>query len=252
MSEQDYEQLTLFPGDSPASRSPLPGSAEARKMTVISGRKCFASYERLARCGCLAKMCLESSIWHSTRCYLTWKAKITKSSRLLFRLAVSMPHTSGSVLPLWPTPSTGAALCGGTGNLQQLRKLALEGRLTAEEVKNLSSGGGGNTNPALIEWLMGYEQMFTRLIPTPTATDWKGGAAHRFAGGVLPFSVKGAGGTHAPGADWPNEPGIPRICDGVPDRVDRIRALGNAVVPHQFYPFFRAIAEIEGEKQCGE
>lgn len=55
--------------------------------------------------------------------------------------------------------------------------------MTAEEVKNLSSGGGGNTNPALIEWLMGYEQMFTRLIPTPTATDWKGGAAHRFAGG---------------------------------------------------------------------
>ena len=67
--------------------------------------------------------------------------------------------------------------------MQQLRKLALEGHMTAEEVKNLSSGGGGNTNPALIEWMMGYEQMFTRLIPTPRASDCKGAAANRFAGG---------------------------------------------------------------------
>ena len=44
---------------------------------------------------------------------------------------------------------------------------------------------------------------------------------------------------------WPNESGIPRICDGVPDRVDRCKALGNAVVPQQFYIFFKLIADIE-------
>ena len=64
--------------------------------------------------------------------------------------------------------------------MQQLRKLALEGRLTAEEVKNLSSGSGGKTNPALVEWLMGYERAFTQIIPTPTARDWKGAPATRF------------------------------------------------------------------------
>ena len=185
MSAQDCEQLTLFPVASPANRSALPGSEAARTMTVISGRKCFASYGKSARCGLLVKMCLESSIWHSTRCYLTWKAKITKSNRLLFQLAVSMPRTSETVLPFWPTPSTGAALCGGTGNLQQLRKLALMGQMTAEEVRNLSSGGGGNTNPALIEWLMGYEQMFTKLIPTPCAAEYRGAAVNRFAGGGI-------------------------------------------------------------------
>lgn len=44
---------------------------------------------------------------------------------------------------------------------------------------------------------------------------------------------------------WATEPDVGRVAHGVPNRVDRIRCLGNAVVPQQFYPFFAAIAEIE-------
>ena len=44
---------------------------------------------------------------------------------------------------------------------------------------------------------------------------------------------------------WDIEPDIPRVAIGTRHRVDRIKALGNAVVPQQFYPFFRAIADIE-------
>lgn len=43
------------------------------------------------------------------------------------------------------------------------------------------------------------------------------------------------------------EYGIPRIATGIKDRVNRLKCLGNAVVPAQFYPVFRAIAEIEAE-----
>ena len=44
---------------------------------------------------------------------------------------------------------------------------------------------------------------------------------------------------------WDEEPDIPRIATGVEHRVDRLKCLGNAVVPQQFYPIFKAIAEIE-------
>ena len=54
---------------------------------------------------------------------------------------------------------------------------------------------------------------------------------------------------------WPAEPDVGRVAHGVPHRVDRLRCLGNAVVPQQFYPIFQAIAEIEqgkGEYQNGK
>lgn len=44
---------------------------------------------------------------------------------------------------------------------------------------------------------------------------------------------------------WDEEPGIPRIATGIEHRVDRLKCLGNAVVPQQFYPIFKAIAEVE-------
>lgn len=46
---------------------------------------------------------------------------------------------------------------------------------------------------------------------------------------------------------WLDEPvDVPRVTTGVPDCVNRLKCLGNAVVPQQFYPVFRAIAEIGG------
>ena len=44
---------------------------------------------------------------------------------------------------------------------------------------------------------------------------------------------------------WLDEPDIPRITAKKEHRVDRLRALGNAVYWRQFYPIFRGIMEIE-------
>ena len=48
---------------------------------------------------------------------------------------------------------------------------------------------------------------------------------------------------------WETEPDIPRVAAGVKDRVGRLKALGNAVVPQQFYPFFKAIDELMQESK---
>lgn len=44
---------------------------------------------------------------------------------------------------------------------------------------------------------------------------------------------------------WLTEPKIPRVASGVKNRVDKLKALGNAVYWPQFYPIFQAIYHIE-------
>lgn len=47
------------------------------------------------------------------------------------------------------------------------------------------------------------------------------------------------------GARWATEPRVGRVAHGIPNRVDRLKSLGNAVVPQQAFPIFSAIMEIE-------
>ncbi len=44
---------------------------------------------------------------------------------------------------------------------------------------------------------------------------------------------------------WELEPNVGRVANGVPNRVDRLKCLGNAVVPQQAFPIFKAIYDIE-------
>ena len=213
-------QMSMFSAEASldlASRSALPGSEEARKMTVTSGRKCSELLRNCGPVGLLVKMLLESSIWRSTRCTLTWKTKVTPSKRLLFRLVPSTPRTGGIDAPLWlgtptagtgthgrsekwrkgktpnpqeyvmmfptptaavhdlkkhnlkgvvmfyPTPTTGAGLCGGTGNFQQLKNLEARGQITPEERRSMAAGNGGQLNPDWVEWLMGFPVGWTEV-----------------------------------------------------------------------------------------
>lgn len=231
MSEQGYEQLTLFPADFLASRSAQPGSAEAVKTTVTSGQRCSELLRNCGPVGLLVKTLLESSIWHSTRCFLTWKVKATKQGRLYFQLAPSTPRTDGTEPPSWstptardyrtansmehltrpggqnhrkqlnnavqlfptatarcwkmasetvtrqggmdlqtvarlyPTPTTGASLCGGAHTYQSLKALEATGEITPEERRSMAAGNGGQLNPEWVEAMMGFPPGWTELEP---------------------------------------------------------------------------------------
>lgn len=97
---------TCLRADSPASPSVMPGSAWARRMTVLSGLKCLGSFRMSGPVGSSVRTLLESSLWGSTVCYLTWKKSATPQGRLLYRLVPSTPRTGATGFGFWPTPRT--------------------------------------------------------------------------------------------------------------------------------------------------
>ena len=150
-----------------ASPFPTPGSKEATKIRVTSGRKCAELLAKSDPLGYLLKMLLVTSRWGSTRCLLTWKPMATQRGRLLFRLVPKTPPTSGSESGSWPLlPDDGLRSGEGPGPVQR-----------------------GRQEPSR----------------------------------------------------WLPEPRVGRVAHGIPRRMDRLRALGNAVVPQVVEEIGRAI-----------
>ena len=78
-----------------------------------------------------------------------------------------------------------------------------------DRTRNLNDKIGGQLNPTWVEWLMGWIPDWTALAPI--AAD----AMETWERGNL----------------WETEPDIPRVSKGVPNRVDRLKAIGNGQVP---------------------
>lgn len=108
MKKQDLKQSPSFQEDFPASPSPPPESAKALRIPATYGRKCAGLLPNCGPIGCLGKMLLASSIWGSTKRFLTWQKRDTLFSHSYFRLAVSAHGMSASELLssrlMFPTP----------------------------------------------------------------------------------------------------------------------------------------------------
>ena len=79
----------------------------------------------------------------------------------------------------------------------------------------------GELNPDWVEWLMGFPFGWTdteREVNKPQKL--------------------------TPGYWSPEPEDVPRLTERKDYRTDRLKCLGNAVVPQQFYPVFRTIAKI--------
>ena len=145
-------QLTLFPEASHVSHSVLPGSKEARQMTVTSGLRCLELSTKSGLIGLLEKMLLTSPIWNSTARYLTWKAKATKQGRLYYQLVVSMPNIKELEHSLWLTPTATDGWRAEKLNTKSLRKTKVNGNLAQQ----IAYQQDGPLNPEWVEWLMGF------------------------------------------------------------------------------------------------
>lgn len=108
MRKQDLKQSPSFPAASPASPSPPQDEGKALRMNAIYGRKCAELLPSCGPVGCLGKMLLASSIWGSTKRFLTWQKRDTLFSHSYFRLAASAHGMSAKELLssrlMFPTP----------------------------------------------------------------------------------------------------------------------------------------------------
>ena len=111
MSEQDYEQLTLFPEDSHASPSPWLESKREKGMIDTYGRRCSELSPSCARVALSVRTFLESSRLPPGRWSRIWSVLAITSSCLILRLRLSERGTddqeySSSESQMWPTPTT--------------------------------------------------------------------------------------------------------------------------------------------------
>ena len=98
MRKQDLKRSPLSPAASPASPSPPPGNGGDLRMNATCGRRCAELLPNCGPVGCLGKMLLASSIWGSTKRFLTWQKRDTLFSHSYFRLAASARGMSASEL----------------------------------------------------------------------------------------------------------------------------------------------------------
>lgn len=163
MSEQDYEQLMLFPADFLANHSLLQENNMERMTKDTCGLKCCALSAKSNHALLLQKTFLDLFEMHLTTYLKVLKSRNTKRGHTLSRLVPLGHHSQVKESLLWPRPTTGAPLCGGTHNFKQMERLQEAGIITEEERKNLTQGNGGKSNPALMEWLMGFPIGWTDL-----------------------------------------------------------------------------------------
>ena len=200
-----------------ASPFPLPAGERARRTAVTSGLTCSVPFTRSGPVGLLVRTLVASSRWYSPARRLTWdvsplcserislytangrntssrpsavilSVKDIPSSRCLFRLVPSVPHTEGTVSGLLPTPIASDFKVRGPGSQQKslpeiIREMLLP-TPTATEIHHwqrverwkrqgrvsMHESEDGEKNPnGLADFLD-----FHGLLPTPTARDWKG------------------------------------------------------------------------------
>lgn len=183
----------------PANRYLMPGSEEARQMTVTSGLKCLESSTNSDQLGLLEKTLLGSELWGSTKRLLTWKIQATPSGRSIFLLSPSVPTMKEKESSLWRTPNTMDSLPmksqealtkeaegprKGRAEPNNLRDqvavregLRLWPTPTVQEIEHfdveLSESGRRLTKDKQDSHSLNLADS-VRIWPTPTARDWKG------------------------------------------------------------------------------
>ena len=168
-AEKQIYQFSLEDFHNHASPSLCLENKKGKTTIGICGLKCCESSKNCNQDGLSQKTSLGLLESHLTKFFKVSKKQDTKQGHTLSRLLPLEHCSQGNESLSWPRPTTGAPLCGGTHNFNQMRTLCDAGVITEEERRNLTQGNGGRSNPALMEWLMGFPIGWTDLeaLATP-------------------------------------------------------------------------------------
>ena len=141
------------------------------------------------------------------------------------------PSSGGS----WTTPQSQDAKHSGHGasdrtseiaakhTMQQIRNRVNQSgyHSNLEELVALETPAQGSLSPDWVSWLMGLPLKWTSLEPLPREEylDW----LH----------------SQMDGTWWQEERGLPRVATGIKDRINRLKCLGNGIVPASLALFLR-------------
>ena len=153
------------------SQPAVPGSEKEGKMTVGSGQKLLELFPKRNQDSSFWKMFEEYLLlkaeWYSNRCFLKWKASITKQGFILFQLAPSTLRTDEIGSGLLLTPSTEDYKSDGPSVMNQWTEARKHGKRPATSAQRLRNQTGHETGlklqPNFVEWMMGYPSNWTDL-----------------------------------------------------------------------------------------
>ena len=136
-------------------------------------------------------------------------------------------HDLDKIVHLLPTPSSGGesggphGIRGGSWPTPDSSMSTGPGRQGREGGDNLQTAVDGSLSPDWVSWLMGLPVGWTSLEPLPREEylDW--------------FH------TQQDGTWWQEERGLPRVATGIKDRINRLKCLGNGIVPASLALFLR-------------
>lgn len=200
---------TLWPVDTPANPSHSPGADKANTTPATSGPTCstpFAYYDPASHSWRTFQV---TFLWASDEYSEIWPRAGTTQNGTAYPRPRSAPHISVTGSSLWPTP-------------------------LARDARPADLGDFKRNDPPL---------RIAVFWPTPTARlgTPRGAQANRYSDPKRSNDLDDA--VAAWGSSGPLSPTFVEWLMGVPHRVDRLRGLGNAVVPQVAEYIGRLIAE---------
>ena len=150
MSEQDYEQLTLFLADSHVSHSVWLVSKKAKGTAVTSGLRCSELSESCARIASSVRTYLESSRLPPGRWSRIWSTLAITSSCSIMKLRLSELGTDEAGSSLWATPNTMDSM-----DCRSYEAIALEKLYTTPCAADSQGSTGGRNHRSCGRTLLG-------------------------------------------------------------------------------------------------